>query len=46
MSALEGAAFHSRFGGGALEASVFPKNQEFGGDMNYQFRSFSHKGAI
>jgi hypothetical protein len=27
-------------------ATVFPKNQEFGGDMSYQFRSFSPKGDV
>src|SRR5579872_602098 len=41
MSALEGPASLERFGGGAPEAAVFPKYQEFGGDMSYDFRSLA-----
>ena len=45
VSALEG----RRFPCALVEergSDVFPKNQEFGGDMSYLFRSFSHKGDI
>jgi len=46
MSALEGAASLVRLGGGAPEAAVFPKYQEFGGDMSYDFRSLALKATL
>ena len=47
VSALEGAASPSALvEERGKRVTVFPKNQEFGGDMSYLFRSFSPKGDI